>query len=217
MQHKSHHKVISTKYLRVCLFCPGLSPPKRCVVQWQKFCIHTRADHVLECLHRLHKNKSNTAPSMEQGYWLNKSLVEDFTASITLRVWMNRTCLSSAHCLSRVPFRLLSSSRDIGAVTLHAHHPTNVNICHSSDAMTNSSSLCPILWFTVSVSLGRFVSPPDYLQVVQEILPAVTAAVIHVSTMFSTKPQQYHSCTANWPELFVSIILKDAHTVTHST
>ena len=62
-----------------------------------------------------------------KGYWLRSSLVADFMASITLRVRMKRTCLKSAHCRSRAPFRLLSSSRDIGAVILkNTHtHPFN--------------------------------------------------------------------------------------------
>jgi len=38
-------KYISTKYLRVRLFCLGLSPPKRRVLRWQNIA-RTRADHV---------------------------------------------------------------------------------------------------------------------------------------------------------------------------
>jgi len=53
-----------------------------------------------------------------QGYWSSSAVVAVLTASITWRVRRNRTCLKLAHCRSRAPFRLLSSSRDIGAVML---------------------------------------------------------------------------------------------------
>jgi len=88
----------------------------------------------------------------EQGYWVSSSLVADFIASITLRVWMNSTCLKSAHCRNRVPFRLLSSSRDIGAVMLkdnsanlsfiyYSYNQSSNNIDYSSDHVTHK-----ILW-----------------------------------------------------------------------